>query len=227
MSAKKEIEEYQSSLQKLTSEISMIEEKQKKEIAANIHDHLSQSLVISKMRISDLEKKPELNSIYKDLDFIKSHISNALENSRKITYELSPPVLYQLGIVDALDWYAEETENKYDIKFQFNSNVDTVKLSDVKSILIFRCVQEAVTNTIKYAEATSITLKLTKDKKAVDILITDNGKGFDTAVLNAGGNSSSGFGLFAVKERIRSMNGLLTITSEIKIGTKIKIYVPL
>jgi len=227
MSAKKEIEEYQTSLQKLTSEISMIEEKQKKEIAANIHDHLSQSLVISKMRISDLEKKPELNSIYKDLDFIKSHVSNALENSRKITYELSPPVLYQLGIVDALDWYAEETEDKYDIKFQFISNVDTVKLTDIKSILIFRCVQEAVTNTIKYAEATAITLKLTKDKNGVDILITDNGKGFDTAVLNASGNSSSGFGLFAVKERIRSMSGTLAITSEIKVGTKIKIYVPL
>ena len=227
MSAKKEIEEYQSSLQKLTSEISLIEEKQKKEIAANIHDHLSQSLVISKMRITDLEKKTELKNIYKDLEFIKSHISNALENSRKITYELSPPVLYQLGIVDALDWYAEETENKYGIKFKFNSNVDAVKLSDFKSILIFRCIQEAVTNTIKYAEASLITLELIKDKNAVDILFTDNGKGFDTTVLKASGSSNSGFGLFAVNERIRSMNGTITIKSEIKVGTKIKIYIPL
>ena len=227
MSAKKEIEEYQSSLQKLTSEISLIEEKQKKEIAANIHDHLSQSLVISKMRITELEKKTELKNIQKDLQFIKSHVSNALENSRKITYELSPPVLYQLGIVDAIDWYAEETEEKYGIKFQFKTNVDSFKLSDFKSILIFRCIQEAVTNTIKYAEASLITLELIKDKKSVIILIKDNGKGFDTAVLNAGGSSDSGFGLFAVNERIKNMNGILTITSEIKIGTKIKIYVPL
>ncbi|MGY8910389.1 MAG: sensor histidine kinase, partial [Flavobacteriales bacterium] len=139
--------------------------------------------------ITDLEKKTELKNIYKDLEFIKSHISSALENSRKITYELSPPVLYQLGIVDALDWYAEETQNKYGIKFQFNSNVDAVKLSDFKSILIFRCIQEAVTNTIKYAEASLITLELIKDKNAVNILITDNGKGFDTAVLKASGSS--------------------------------------
>lgn len=227
MSAKKEIEEYQSSLQKLTSEISLIEEKQKKEIAANIHDHLSQSLVISKMRITELEKKTELKNVLKDLEFIKSHVSSALENSRKITYELSPPVLYQLGVVHALDWYADEIEEKYGIKFEFSSNVDSIKLTDFKSILIFRCVQEAVTNVIKYAEATLITLELIKDKNAVDILITDNGKGFDTAVLNAGGSSSSGFGLFAVKERVRSMSGKLTITSKIKIGTKIKIYVPL
>ena len=227
MFAKKEIEDYQSSLQKLTSEISLIEEKQKKEIAANIHDHLSQSLVISKMRITELEKKTELKNIQKDLEFIKSHISNALENSRTITYELSPPVLYQLGVVHALDWFAEEIEEKYGIKFNFKSNVDSIKLTDFKSILIFRCVQEAVTNTIKYAEATLITLELFKHKNAVDILITDNGKGFDTAVLNSGGSSSSGFGLFAVKERIRSLNGKFTITSELKIGTKIKIYVPL
>jgi PAS domain S-box-containing protein len=225
--AKKEIQEYQSSLQRLTSEISLIEEKQKKEIAANIHDHLSQSLVISRMRIVDLEKKPELKNIQEDLGFIRNHISEALENSRKITYELSPPVLYQLGLIDALEWYADETEEKYGIKFQFKSNIDTVKLTEFKSILLFRCVQEAVTNCIKYAEASLITLEVIKDKNALDILITDNGKGFDTTNLNSSRSHGSGFGLFAVNERIKNMNGKLTISSEIKIGTKIKIYVPL
>jgi PAS domain S-box-containing protein len=225
--AKNKIEDYQMSLQSLTSEISLIEEKQKKEIAANIHDHLSQSLVISKMRISDLEKKDELKNVSKDLDFIKKHISDALDNSRKITYDLSPPVLYQLGLIDAIDWFADETQEKYAINFQANSNVDTIQLSEFKSILLFRCIQEAVTNTIKYAEASLIILNLTKEKETVSVVITDNGKGFDTKKLNSNVNSGSGFGLFAVKERIRNMNGTLEIISEINIGTKIKIIVPL
>tara|TARA_R110002126_G_scaffold291780_1_gene457923 strand:- start:15843 stop:22151 length:6309 start_codon:yes stop_codon:yes gene_type:complete len=224
---KNEIEDYQMSLQRLTSEISLIEEKQKKEIAANIHDHLSQSLVISKMRITDLEKKDELKNVSKDLDFIKKHISDALDNSRKITYDLSPPVLYQLGLIDAIDWFAGETEEKYGINFQANSNVDTIQLSEFKSILLFRCIQEAVTNTIKYAEASLIILNLTKETETVRVVITDNGKGFDTKKLNNNVNSGSGFGLFAVKERIRNMNGTLEIISEINIGTKIKIIVPL
>ncbi len=94
----REIENYQHSLQSLTKEISLLEERQKKAIAANIHDHMSQSLVISKMKLSELEKIKGLNKYLDDIKFIKHHISEALENSRKITYELSPPVLYQLGI---------------------------------------------------------------------------------------------------------------------------------
>ncbi|UAM97576.1 PAS domain S-box protein [Polaribacter litorisediminis] len=227
MLAKQEIEEYQSSLQRLTSEVSLIEEKQKKEIAANIHDHLSQSLVISKMRISDLEKRVELKSAYEDLDFIKSHISKALENSRKITYELSPPILYQLGLVDALDWFAEDTQEKYGIEFQFNSNVDRLNLDEFQSILIFRCVQEVVTNAIKYAEASLMTLEFIKEEEAILIFIKDNGNGFDTSILKKSSSSSSGFGLFAVQERVRNMKGDFTITSEINKGTTIKIYVPL
>ncbi len=225
--AKKEIENYQSSLQRLTVELSLIEEKQKKEIAANIHDHLSQSLVISKMRISDLERRAELENIQEDLIFIKDHISNALENSRRITYDLSPPVLYQLGIIDALAWFAGDTENKYGIKFEFNTNTSTIKLNEFKSILLFRCIQEAVTNTIKYANASLITLNLIKDEETITVILTDNGKGFDTSKLSNNVNSGSGFGLFAVKERIKNMNGELFITSELNIGTKIKIHLSL
>lgn len=227
VNSKNKIQEYQSSLQKLTKEISLIEEKQKKEIAANIHDHLSQSLVISKMRVADLQKNTSLNNFQKDLEFINSHISEALENSRKITYELSPPILYQLGLIDAIDWFLDETKEKYGINCLFNSNVDSIDLSEFKSILLFRCIQEAVTNTIKYAEASLITLNLKKDEETVTIVIVDDGKGFDTSKLNNSVNSGSGFGLFAVKERVRNMNGELHIDSEINIGTKIKIYVPL
>lgn len=226
MTDKKKIENYQSSLQKLTREISMIEEKQKKEIAANIHDHLSQSLVISKMRISDLEKKKELKNYYEDLDFIKNHISKALENSRKITYELSPPIIYQLGIIDALDWFADETKEKYKIDFNFTTNTDSIELTEFKSILLFRSIQEAVTNTLKYAKASLITLDVNKTSEKVTVTLVDNGKGFDTKILNDNISSKSGFGLFAVKERIRNLSGKLDISSEIGVGTKIKITIP-
>jgi PAS domain S-box-containing protein len=227
MLAKKEIEDYQTSLQKLTSEISMIEEKQKKEIAANIHDHLSQSLVISKMRIEDLQKTENLEHVQEDLTFIKNHISGALENSRKITYDLSPPVLYQLGLIDAIDWYVDESKDKYGIDFEFNTNVSSLQLTEFNSILLFRCIQEAFTNTIKYAEATAVTIDLTKDDDTITVEIVDNGNGFDTSKLNNSVSSSSGFGLFAVRERIRNMNGELDISSKINVGTKIKICVPL
>ncbi|TXD45868.1 PAS domain S-box protein [Polaribacter sp. IC073] len=226
--AKQEIQEYQISLQKLTTEITLIEEKQKKEIASNIHDHLSQSLVISKMRVNELKKNPQLKIIYDDLKFIESHISDALENSRKITYELSPPVLYQLGIIEALNWLLEDIEDTHKIKCQLNSNITTIKLDDAKSILLYRSIQEVFTNAIKHAKASLITLNFKKSKLGIHIFIVDNGIGFDTSLLNNLHNhSGSGFGLFTVKERIRNIQGEFTITSNINVGTSIKIFIPL
>lgn len=226
--AKEEIQEYQKSLQEMTTEITMIEEKQKKEIASNIHDHLSQSLVISKMRINQLKKNPQLKVIDEDLKFIETHISDALENSRKITYELSPPVLYQLGIIDALNWLLDDIEAKHNVACRFNSNVNNIKLSDVKSIILYRSIQEVIKNAIKYANATLITLDFDKDDRGIYILIYDDGVGFDTDILkNIHNHSSSGFGLFTVKERIKNIKGKFTIQSEINIGTSVKIFIPL
>ena len=226
--AKEKIQEYQTSLQKLTTEITMVEEKQKKEIASNIHDHLSQSLVISKMRIKELKRNPALKVIDEDLQFIESHISDALENSRKITFELSPPILYQLGIIDALNWLLEDLENTHKIKFQLISHITHIELTDLKSILLYRSIQEVLTNAIKHAKASLITVTFDKDELGVNILIVDNGVGFDTSELNDLKNhSGSGFGLFAVQERIRNIQGIFTITSQINTGTTIKIFIPL
>jgi signal transduction histidine kinase len=206
----------------------LIEEKQKKEIASNIHDHLSQSLVISKMKINELKKNPQLKLIDEDLKFIEMHISEALENSRKITYELSPPVLYQLGIVDALNWLLDDVEVTHKIACLVNSNVTNIKLSDIKAILLYRSIQEVITNSIKYANASLITLNIDKNNLGVDIFITDNGVGFDTSALkNLRNHSGSGFGLFTVQERIRNIQGKFTIASEINVGTSVKIFIPL
>ena len=226
--AKQEIQEYQTSLQEMTVEITLIEEEQKKEIASNIHDHLSQSLVISKMRINQLKKNPQLKMIEDDLKFIEEHISEALDNSRKITYELSPPVLYQLGIIDALNWLLEKVEENHKIGYRINSNLSSLKLDDAKSILLYRSIQEIINNTIKYANATLITLDINKNNLGLDILMTDNGVGFDTSVLNNHRNhTGSGFGLFTVQERIRNIQGKFTIVSKVNAGTTVKFFIPL
>ncbi|MCI2229377.1 PAS domain-containing protein [Polaribacter sp. MSW13] len=226
---KKEIEEYQTSLQKLTTEITLIEEKQKKEIASNIHDHLSQSLVISKMKINELKKNPQLKGTEEDLKFIETHISTALENSRKITYELSPPILYQLGIIDALGWLLEEIETIHKIKCQLTSNVDYIKLSDIESILLYRSIQEVINNTIKYAKASLITLEVDKNTLGVNLFVRDNGAGFDTSKLynNIRSGSGSGFGLFTVQERIKNIQGEFNIKSKKNIGTTVSFFIPL
>ena len=118
-------------------------------------------------------------------------------------------------------------EDTHKIKCRLNSNVTNIKLSDVKSILLYRSIQEVITNAIKYANASLITLDLTRNSLGVDIIVTDNGIGFDTSVLNSHHHSGSGFGLFTVRERIRNIRGTYTIVSKINIGTTVKFFIPL
>ncbi|MGY8909328.1 MAG: sensor histidine kinase [Flavobacteriales bacterium] len=153
-----------------------------------------------------------------------------MANSRKITSELSPPILYQLGIIEALYGLLENIEKKHKIKHQINDNTNGIKLSDVESILLYRSIQELINNIIKYAEATLITIDVNKKKLGVDFTIRDNGVGFNTEKLNNfyhHNEKGSGFGLFTVKERIANIQGEFKITSKINKGTKVTIFIPI
>ncbi|RCS26361.1 PAS domain S-box protein [Polaribacter sp. WD7] len=225
--ANQRIKEYQSSLQKLTHEITMIEEKQKKDIASNIHDHLSQSLVISKMKIKQLKNNAKVNGIDDDLQFIENHITDALEKSRKITNELSPPILYQLGVIEALYWLLENLEITHKIKFSLDTEIDYLDFSELKSIILYRSIQEILTNAIKHSKASHIKIKILDNDCQVKILVEDNGVGFDTSVLNNyKSHSGSGFGLFAIQEKIANVKGEFYITSKIQSGTTVTILIP-
>jgi PAS domain S-box-containing protein len=225
--ANKAIKNYQKSLQNLTSEILLVEEKQKKKIAANIHDHLSQSLVIAKMKLQDLKDDDSLKNFLSDIDFINSHITDALENSRKITYDLCPPVLYQLGIIDTMHWFSDKMEDQYKIKVKFTTNVESIKLDDDKLISIFRSIQEIVTNSIKHAKASLIHIDFKIDDKGLNISVSDDGIGFDTNKKLKNKILNSGFGLFTLKERIHNLNGTVNVISKphIEIGTIVEIFV--
>ena len=135
-----------------------------------------------------------------------------------------------MGIIDALNWLLEDLEAAYKIEFRMITHINQIELDDLKSILLYRSIQEVLTNAIKHAKASLVTLTFDKEELGVNILIVDNGVGFDTSNLNNIRNhsgSDSGFGLFTVQERIRNIQGEFTITSEINTGTTVKIFIPL
>ena len=225
--AEAEIKRYQKSLQNLTTEISLLEEKHRKEIAANIHDHLSQSLVISKMKLGDLQKNKDLVLYHKDIESITGYISQALENSRKITYDLSPPVLYELGLIETMYWLAEKVMDENQLKVNFGTEFKAIELSESELIIIYRSIQEVINNTIKHAQAKKIDIHFKKIKNGLEICILDDGIGFDVSKLKTVSQTNTGFGLFAIKERIKNLKGTFSVVSKIGKGTEVKIYVPL
>lgn len=223
----KVIENYNKSLKELTTEISLIEEKQRKEIAANIHDHLSQLLVISRIKLTDLMNEISNPNSEEELKSVVKYISEALENTRKITYDLSPPVLYELGLIEALYWLAEKTEKEHDVKTLFTTDLIEIELSEPKLILIFRVLQELVNNIVKHAQAKRLEIEMKVVNELLEIIVSDDGKGFNTNASPKVKIGGGGFGLFAVKERIQNLNGRISIHSEKNKGTTVKIDIPL
>ncbi|MFW5644776.1 MAG: PAS domain-containing sensor histidine kinase [Bacteroidota bacterium] len=224
--AERKLEEYQEKLKQLTIELSLSEEKQRKDIASNIHDHLSQSLVVAKMKLKDLLSKTEGNDVRERIENIYHLITETLNNSRKITYDLSPPVLYELGIIETMHWLTEKIARENNIRTSFHSEFDEIKLPDSELILLFRIIQELIFNSVKHANAHKISINIYKATQGMHIVIEDDGKGFQTSELSDN-EKRTGFGIFAVKERIKNLSGTFSIHSAPGKGCRSEIYLPL
>ena len=121
----------------------------------------------------------------------------------------------------------EKTEEEHELKVLFTTDFEYLNLPESKLIILYRIIQELVNNIIKHAHAKKINIKLTDEKEGIQIILSDNGRGFDVKSLNKTREQNTGFGLFAVRERVMNLGGKLSIESEIGTGTKIKINLPL
>lgn len=224
--AERQLEKYQESLKQLTIELSLSEEKQRKEIASNIHDHLSQSLVVSKMNLKEMLSGSKDDHFRTQIEITYKLITEALNNSRKITYDLSPPVLYELGIIETMHWLTEKIASENKIRTSFHSEFDEIKLPDSELILLFRIIQELMYNSVKHANANKISINFFKSGKDLHIVLEDDGKGFNTSKLSDN-SKRNGFGIFAVKERIKNLSGTFSIKSAPGKGCRSEIFIPL
>ncbi|QIA09341.1 PAS domain S-box protein [Draconibacterium halophilum] len=222
-----EIENYHKTLKKLTTEISLVEEKQRKEIAVNIHDHLSQLLVVSKMKLTDILSEISNSNTQTELKTVVNYISEALENTRKITFDLSPPILYELGLIETMHWLVEKIQNEHPIETVFITSLEELELSESNLILIFRIIQELVNNTVKHARADFLKIKIDVTDNLLQIDVADDGVGFNVNALPKAKIGKGGFGLFTIRERVQNLDGNISIYSEKGKGTQVEIFVPL
>ncbi len=221
----KEIESHQKSLQDLTTELILTEERQRREIASNIHDNLSQSLVIARMKLSGLRTDKQGGEVDDTIKTVIGHLSDALESSRNITYDLSPPVLFELGLKEAVLWLAGKTGSEYDLKIDTSMDIGRESYSDDILILVFRTIRELIFNVIKHAQASIIKIDMKEKEGKLYVRIEDNGTGFEPDGIGQH-SKNKGFGLFSVKERMQNINGGLNIDTRPGKGTVIEFYLP-
>ncbi|MEQ8238767.1 MAG: tetratricopeptide repeat protein [Cyclobacteriaceae bacterium] len=192
------------------------EEKERKRIAQELHDGLGQLLSTARINVSgvgDKEDKKVRNSL--------SLIDQSIEEVRSISHNLMPNALISVGLKSALDELVRKINMSDQITTEF-SVIGDLYFNEVKTIGVYRVIQEVINNALKYSQSETLELKIENKGIATEIVISDHGDGFDLALID----NSTGIGWSNIYSRVDLMNGKINIYSKLKEGTTVKITIP-
>jgi signal transduction histidine kinase len=144
-----------------------------------------------------------------------------------LTFDLSPPVLYELGLEAALESLMERMQKLHDLRFEFVDDNQPKPLSEDLAVLLYRAVQEVLVNIVKHAQARTAKTSIEKDDKKVRVTIRDDGVGFDVTEIESHVDREGKFGLFSIRERLDHLGGHVEIATKPGQGTQVTLVVPL
>ena len=219
---------YHSKLRRLSSELLLAEEKERRRIAIELHDRIGQSLAVSKMRLDALAAgRPDGDEVSKIME-ISRLLGGTIADTRTLTFELSPPILYEFGLASALEWLSEKFGREHDLAVSFRSEGETPPPVDLQSsIMVFQAARELLFNIVKHAQAAEARIRMMTEGPTLRVEIQDDGRGFAAASENPGMARDMGFGLFSIRERLGNLGGRLEIDSQPGRGTRATLICPL
>lgn len=222
------LEAYHAELGQLSSQLVLAEEGARRQLAVALHDSVGQTLALAKIKLGSLGQMITESETKKMLAEIRNMFNEALRQTRTLSFDLSPPILYELGLGAAVEWLGEDFEERHDLRVYLQGTNQKYEISESVSILFFQSVRELLTNIVKHAEATEVRISFTENNGHLVIEIVDNGKGFDPGILNpqADGGKAS-LGLFSIHERMKNMGGIFEIQPLPEHGTMAKLSAPM
>lgn len=218
------LNKYHEQLQQLSSHLQSVREEERTRISREIHDELGQALSILLIDISWLgNHRPKKNELPKKLNAMSHLVESTIKKIQKISSELRPSVLDNLGLIAALEWQAKEFVKKTNIPCKVYFSNRSIKVNQEISTAIFRIFQEALTNVIRHAKATEVRASLVEKESRLLLEINDNGIGISERDVS----NPKSFGLLGIKERARSLNGDFEINGTPNKGTTLTVSIPL
>jgi PAS domain S-box-containing protein len=218
------------SLRALSSQLINAQESERKIVSQDLHDSIGGKLTGIKYSlekiISDLQNVSD--SLEKSLKDVLSIVQRTIEEAQRITKNLHPSILDDLGLFAAIREMCREFREVYsDLQIKNNFEMDENGIPQSLKILIFRIIQEAFNNIVKHSGADTVELSLTKSKRLITLTIQDNGKGFDLQKVLQENRHGRGLGLQTIRERTELFNGSIDIKSKREKGTTIRAIWPL
>lgn len=222
--AEAEVKNSREQLRKLASHLQRAQEEERARISREIHDELGQELTGIKMDISWLSNSLEKPSekVKDRIDSLNNLIDMTINSVRRISSELRPGVLDDLGLQSAIEWYVDEFQIRTNIKCDIKLDEIDRKIGGDTSTAVYRIVQESLTNVARHSKATKVTLSLKAETNYLFLKILDNGIGFDNDIINY----EKSLGILGMEERVNILGGTFSIVGTKTNGTKINVEIP-
>ena len=216
-----QILEYQERLKALASQLTVAEEKERRRIAAELHDNVGQMLAFARMRLASARKISADTKQLVILDDISGTLQTAIEDTQNLVFDLSSPLLNEVGLAAAIsEWLEQQVGKRFGLRTEFIEEGSKPALDEDVRAILFRNVRELLTNVVRHADASQVTVRLKNADHKIEVIVEDDGIGFDPDAVSHTGVHQAGFGLFSIQERMNDMGGAFLIESEPGQGTQ-------
>ncbi|MBK7105757.1 MAG: PAS domain S-box protein [Ignavibacteriae bacterium] len=219
------LKETNDTLRNLSKHITNIREEERKNIAREIHDNLSQILTAINMDVSWIKNllPDNLADIKERFNPLLKLIDNSILTVQKISSELRPGILDDLGLVNAIEWQSNEISRKTNLFIKLDLPENEIELPEDKRIAVFRVFQESMSNIIRHSKAKNLKISLKQKSENIFLEIIDDGVGIEQTKLH----DNKSFGIIGMRERILAIDGKIKFLRNTKGGTTVKINIPL
>jgi signal transduction histidine kinase len=221
---------YQENLRSLASALSLTEERERRRLAGYLHDQIGHTLALTNIRLGELQKRAGSQAAEaprEELKKISSLLEQAIRDTRSLTFRISSPILYELGLEAALEWLCDEVQQEHGLAVRFAADGQPDSLKEDVRVLLYQAVNELLVNVVKHAQAHNVEVSLRREGGNLKVEVGDDGVGFQLPVTEARHREGRGFGLFSIRERLRPVGGLLEVQSAPGAGTHVSLTVPL
>jgi PAS domain S-box-containing protein len=224
--AEKKLDLYRKKLQELASELDITEERERRNMAEKIHDSIGQTLALMKIKAAMLEDVLEKGKGSDLAGQIVEGLDEVISFTRDFLFEISPPILYELGFEAAVRWLGDKMLADHGLVLEYEDDGLFKPMIEDKKAFLFRSLKELLMNVIKHSQVKEVFIRSYLDGDQIILEVEDRGTGFDVEKMYKNLGSSSSYGLFSIRERVNFLGGKMEIYSRENTGTLVSISLP-
>jgi PAS domain S-box-containing protein len=222
--ATERLRDYQEHLRRMSYDLAVAAEQERRKVAVELHDCLGQALVLAKLKLTAIGDAVP-HGARDTLAEVVRIIDQCSTDTRTLTFQLSPPVLHDQGLAAAIDWLRDDLQLRYGLKVELVDEASPFVLDETTATVTFRAIRELLLNVLKHANSPRAQVTLRRRERVLSISVADDGVGFEPNLV--GGMATRRFGLSSVRDQLHRLGGRLEVRSSIGRGSFLELQVPL